>query len=147
MSDHFPTPLFLFLIGITILVLRKFLGGGSGLLSQSPRFGYRITPDGFWITGPRSLTGRQVQYICTVDGNEVRDSVVFTPGPEGHFVFTGGKPVMLALRPTFSSSSSSDWSDDNPSSSNTNANYRDGAVMSGIENQMNDNTPSYPQAY
>ena len=150
-SEIFP----LLFIAVAILVVFKFFlnaaktaNRGPNLRASPANFSSRMGDDGFWINGPSSATGHRVYYTCVVDGREIHDFVVFTPGPEGQFVFTGGRPTTVALQPT--RPSSSDWSTSSDS-------FSDGMVMSGIERNMSDetpyqlsssnDTPSFPQAY
>lgn len=58
------------------------------------REGPRIRPgdDGFWVELPDVESGSEVRYRCVVDGQEQTASFTWEPGPEGQFIYTGGRP-------------------------------------------------------
>ena len=58
----------------------------------------RIVDDGFWINGPTSAAGSTVSYHYVVKGVTQNDQVVFAPGPQGHFIFTGSRPQSVSIR-------------------------------------------------
>lgn len=77
----------------------------AALLSARPaamahRFGFNLTDDGFFITGPEEAVGSHLRYECTVAGRDIADDLVFTPGPEGHFIFTGKRPASVRVQTT-----------------------------------------------
>lgn len=64
------------------------------------RFAFNLTDDGFFITAPDAAAGTPLKYECVVGGRMIADDIVFTPGPEGHFIFTGKKPSSLRVQTT-----------------------------------------------
>ncbi|MDB6137541.1 MAG: hypothetical protein JWO94_613 [Verrucomicrobiaceae bacterium] len=72
--------------------------GGLSSLAQGARFSTRIGPDGFWITGPAASSGQPLHYSYVMNGQQHEERILFTPGPEGHFIFTGSKPTTVAVR-------------------------------------------------
>lgn len=81
------------------------------------RFAFNLTDDGFFITGPADATGTSLTYECVVSGRTISNDIVFTPGPEGHFIFTGKRPSSVRVQTTggaagTDSSPSSSFSDD-----------------------------------
>lgn len=77
----------------------------AALLSTRPaplahRFGFNLADDGFFITGPDDAAGSHLRYECNVAGREIADDLVFTPGPEGHFIFTGKRPSSVRVQTT-----------------------------------------------
>lgn len=53
----------------------------------------REAPDGFWLEVPGAERGSQVRYRCRVGGQEQSGSINYEPGPQGQFVYTGGRPT------------------------------------------------------
>jgi len=101
--------IFVFVGGSLLYKLVQAVRGGlRGMSSSMPgargssfpgaRFSTRVGPDGFWITGPASLSGQPLNYTCMVNGERHEERVLFTPGPEGHFIFTGSRPTTVAVR-------------------------------------------------
>lgn len=77
----------------------------AALLSARPgapahRFGFNLADDGFFITGPEEALGSHLRYECRVAGREIADDLVFTPGPDGHFIFTGKRPSTVRVQTT-----------------------------------------------
>ncbi|MGV3662983.1 MAG: formylglycine-generating enzyme family protein [Prosthecobacter sp.] len=64
------------------------------------RFAFNLTDDGFFITGHEDAVGTRLKYECVVGGRMIADDIVFTPGPEGHFVFTGKRPSSVRVQTT-----------------------------------------------
>lgn len=117
----------IFFFGLAVWVISKiiktvksFQGGGSALatglgtltgmqaadmLTQpaqplSHRFGFNLTDDGFYISGPDEASGTLLHYECLVGDRTLADDVTFTPGPQGHFVFTGKRPSRVSIQTT-----------------------------------------------
>lgn len=77
----------------------------ADMLSSKPpplrhRFAFHLTDDGFHITGPAEAVGSMLRYECVVAGRMIADEVAFTPGPQGHFIFTGKKPSSVRVQTT-----------------------------------------------
>lgn len=68
--------------------------------SLTHRFAFNLTDDGFHITGPEAAIGTQLRYHCVVAGRELTDDIIFTPGPQGHFIFTGRRPSGVSVQTT-----------------------------------------------
>ena len=108
---------------IVALILRKLLGLFSGGARPPPipgnltgpqaaallsarsaplthRFSFHLADDGFHIVGPAEAAGTHLRYQCVVAGREIADDIVFTPGPQGHFIFTGKKPSGVSVQTT-----------------------------------------------
>jgi formylglycine-generating enzyme len=64
------------------------------------RFAFRLTDSGFYIRGPAEAVGTQIEYTADVGARVITDSIVFSPGPEGQFIFTGMKPRGVSVRTT-----------------------------------------------
>lgn len=66
-------------------------GGGPGL--------YRTTmkEDGFCLHAPADMIGRALAYSYILNGATHRDEVIYNPGPEGHFIFTGQPPQTVTM--------------------------------------------------
>lgn len=99
------------IILIVILVVKGQAGrGGFGAAGPGPPpFGpddisTREQHDGFWLDLPGVERGSQVRYRCRVDGQEQTGAVDYEPGPQGQFVYTGGRPtdveVVEIIHPT-----------------------------------------------
>jgi sulfatase modifying factor 1 len=76
----------LFVAPVVLLVWlgRKLLGTmGRGVRT-------RLGQDGFWIYGLPRTRGQTISYRAIVDGAP-RSETIVSPGPEGEFVYTGGK--------------------------------------------------------
>lgn len=67
-------------------------------LAAGYRFGFTLKDDGFFITGPPDAAGQRLRYECTTNGRTIADDLVFTPGPEGHYVFTGRRPSSVSVQ-------------------------------------------------
>ena len=101
-------------------VLRAFMGifnrphpqiGASNLTpreaaeqfgSQPPpiaqRFAFQLTDSGFYINGPESAVGSQIQYTADLGNRVLSDDIVFSPGPDGQFIFTGVRPKSVRVQ-------------------------------------------------
>lgn len=108
----------LILIGFKVIraVFKAFGSGSSSALgsdltpnqaadffsSQPPplpqRFSFRVTDSGFYITGPEDAIGSQVEYTADVGDRVIIDSILYSPGPEGQFIFTGSRPKSVTVR-------------------------------------------------
>jgi hypothetical protein len=44
--------------------------------------------------------GTQIEYTADVDSRVITDLILFSPGPEGQFIFTGSKPRAVSVRST-----------------------------------------------
>ncbi len=58
----------------------------------------RLTDTGYFITGKPGLAGRRMSCRANMKGNIVSNDITFTPGPEGHFVYTGYRPNSVSIR-------------------------------------------------
>ncbi len=72
----------------------------SGPPPLPQRFSFRLTDSGFYISGPAEAVGTQIEYTADVDSRVITDLIVFSPGPEGQFIFTGMKPRAVSVRST-----------------------------------------------
>lgn len=77
----------------------------AALFSAKPspsghRFTFNLTDDGFFITGPAEATGTSLSYECVVGDRDIANDIIFTPGPEGHFIFTGKRPTSVRVQTT-----------------------------------------------
>ncbi|MBL9129656.1 MAG: formylglycine-generating enzyme family protein [Verrucomicrobiaceae bacterium] len=75
-----------------------FLGAGAQPIAQ--RFAFRMSDSGFYITGPQEAVGTQIQYTADLGERVLTDDILFTPGPEGQFIFTGARPKSVSVRTT-----------------------------------------------
>lgn len=64
----------------------------------SQRFNFNLTDSGFFIIGPEEAVGTQVQYTADLGDQVMTDDILFSPGPEGHFIFTGTRPKGVTVR-------------------------------------------------
>lgn len=64
------------------------------------RFAFDLTDDGFFITGPAEAAGSSLSYECVVGDRTIANDIFFTPGPEGHFIFTGKRPSSVRVQTT-----------------------------------------------
>lgn len=108
---------------IVVLILRKLIGlfssgakstpipgnltgpQAAAMLSARPaplthRFSFNLADDGFHIVGPAEAAGTHLHYQCVVAGRAITDDILFTPGPQGHFIFTGKKPSGVSVQTT-----------------------------------------------
>jgi len=61
-------------------------GGGLGA-------GVRVVDDGFWILLDSVPAGSRVHFSYQpAGGMDVSDSIIYKPGPEGQFIYTGARP-------------------------------------------------------
>ena len=96
--------LFIAMIVWVIASVRRGLRGGAPSVGPMPinrgasgRFRARIQNDGFWIEGPPGSVGEMISYRCEI-GDKVREETVsYTPGPQGQFIFTGDQPSNVSL--------------------------------------------------
>lgn len=61
------------------------------------RFVFNLTDDGFFITGPAEAAGTSLAYECVVGDRTISNEIFFTPGPDGHFIFTGKRPSSVRV--------------------------------------------------
>ena len=67
----------------------------------------RMTEDGFWLRAdaaagtPLDLTYR------LADGVEQSSRLTYQPGPDGHFVFTGRRPLSVSIVPVVAAAAAS----------------------------------------
>lgn len=70
--------------------------------SQPPpiaqRFAFQLTDSGFYINGPEAAVGSQIQYTADLGNRVLSDDIVFSPGPDGHFIFTGVRPKSVRVQ-------------------------------------------------
>lgn len=67
-------------------------------MSLDTRYRVRPADNGFFITGESSIFGRRLRYHATAAGRAYTDDITFSPGPEGHFIFTGSRPESVTVR-------------------------------------------------
>lgn len=96
--------LFIAMIVWVIARARKGFSGGTPGMGSMPisrgasgRFRARIQNDGFWIEGPPGSVGEMVSYRCEVGDTLREETVSYTPGPQGQFIFTGEQPSNVTL--------------------------------------------------
>lgn len=58
---------------------------------------WRLGKDGFWIATTSVPRGSVIRYRCRVAGQERSGQVSYEPGPQGHFVYTGGTPTAIEI--------------------------------------------------
>ena len=110
-------------IGASILTPRE---AAEQFGSQPPpiaqRFAFQLTDSGFYINGPEAAVGSQIQYTADLGNRVLSDDIVFSPGPDGQFIFTGVRPKSVRVQTTGGQlgttgglSSSSSFDDDHSS--------------------------------
>jgi hypothetical protein len=57
----------------------------------------RETDDGFWLEMPGVATGSEVRYRYRVRGQLRSGMVLYEPGPQGVFVYTGDRPSNVEI--------------------------------------------------
>ena len=65
-------------------------------MPQAPRTGggVKIADDGFWLSLDDVAAGSRVHYKFQPQGGmETNDNVIYSPSPQGQFIYTGVKPV------------------------------------------------------
>lgn len=75
-------------------------GGSVGGVRSAggARSGVRIVQDGFWLLLPDVPPGSRVSYVHRPAGGfDAGGSVVYQPGAEGHFVYTGSTPQSVSV--------------------------------------------------
>ena len=101
----------LVILGIAVFVIRKIFGAVSNALSPpmpgiSPLSGvpvrgfspFRAMDDGFWIQSNWPAgTPLHLSYLC--GGIPRTHTVIYRPGPEGHFIYTGERPDDIQVNP------------------------------------------------
>lgn len=78
-----------------------FPPGNNDYLPKTPAMQHqvRMTEDGFWLqTDAAAGTPLDVSYRLA-DGIEQRSRLTYQPGPQGHFVFTGRRPLSVSIMP------------------------------------------------
>lgn len=87
-------------------LVQRFAGRSTGSAPFGPsslrsnRLRARLDADGFWILGSPGDEGRTIAYHYIVNGTSHQGQVIFHPGPNGHFIFTGGRPQSVTLQTT-----------------------------------------------
>ncbi len=102
-------------------------------------FTCRVTDSGFYILGPDDAAGAEVQYTAQVDGRVIMDNVLFSPGPEGQFIFTGSRPKSVSLRTTGGMAGTSGGSSFSSFDDDPHRGFR--------ESSSSSSSRSYPSAY
>ena len=64
------------------------------------RFVFQLTDSGFYINGPEAAVGSHIQYTADLGDRVLSDDIVFSPGPEGQFIFTGVRPKSVRVQTT-----------------------------------------------
>ncbi|HEX5272648.1 MAG TPA: SUMF1/EgtB/PvdO family nonheme iron enzyme [Gemmataceae bacterium] len=92
---------------VVVIYLVKTLAARGGLgapmgTAPPPPFGRddvrtRLGDDGFWLDLPGVARGSQVRYRCRVAGEDRSGSIDYEPGPQGQFVYTGGRPNAVEI--------------------------------------------------
>lgn len=57
-----------------------------------------VQPDGFRMLLAGVATGELVRYSVEVAGKTFTDTVAYEPGPQGHFIYTGGRPDSVIIQ-------------------------------------------------
>jgi sulfatase modifying factor 1 len=80
--------------GLAYLVIRMLKGtGGSATARPASGAMVRLDADGFWLVLPNVPPGSRVRYTFRpAGGGPQSDSVVYNPGPQGQFIYTGQRP-------------------------------------------------------
>jgi formylglycine-generating enzyme required for sulfatase activity len=87
------------MVAVIVYALRNLgaRGAGSSGMGQRPMgpndVVVREADDGFWLQLHGVEAGSQVRYRCRVDGQDQSGSIEYEPGPQGHFIYTGGRPT------------------------------------------------------
>jgi formylglycine-generating enzyme len=86
---------------------------GSAPGSKAYRKGLtaRLGIDGFWIEGPVEAAGQVIRYQYVVSGQTFANEVIYSPGPDGQFVFTGGTPTSASVMISGGATGTTDDSD------------------------------------
>jgi len=87
-------------IAVVVILAKKQVGrwGSSGTGRGSRLLGsndvrIRDGDDGFWLELFGVEPGSQVRYRYRLDGQDQSGSIEYAPGPQGQFVYTGGRPT------------------------------------------------------
>lgn len=95
-------------LGIAFFILRAIVRAVSGNMGGSgSATSYRYTPgqplrvrladDGFWIMGDGVSIGTPIACRYELDGQSQQTEVNYEGGPQGQFVFTGGRPANVSV--------------------------------------------------
>ena len=111
----------------------------------------RIVQDGFWLNLANVAEGTGLTYVVAQSpGEESAQNIIYRPGPEGHFIYTGFKPYGVRVtqiegRDTDRSSSRMYDSDDD---GGFGSGFASGSRRQGFGSSYDDGSPPrYPSAY
>jgi hypothetical protein len=71
------------------------IGGGGARPGQTPAgpFQHRVVRDGFWLWHGSISPGSTIHYRYRTPGGIRTGRVLYHPGPDGHFIYTGETPA------------------------------------------------------
>ncbi|MBL8798124.1 MAG: formylglycine-generating enzyme family protein [Planctomycetia bacterium] len=73
------------------------LPAGRGPSRTLPDVRVRLGADGFYLSAPGVSTGSVIRWRCMVGNTPQSGSIAYEPGPEGLFIYTGGKPTDVTI--------------------------------------------------
>lgn len=95
-------------VGIALLLMKIIIGHGKNPANpfvvppvpepppSSPASPIRKTGDGFWIQGPWPM-GSNLRLRYIIAGALTEMDLIYRPGPDGQFVFTGTEPDSVSV--------------------------------------------------
>ena len=95
-------------LGILIFIIRtivRAISGNMGGSGTAGNFRYmpgqplrvRLVDDGFWIVGDGISAGTPLMCRYEANGQSQQTELNYQAGPEGQFVFTGGRPANVSV--------------------------------------------------
>jgi formylglycine-generating enzyme required for sulfatase activity len=115
--------------------------------------GIRIAPDGFWMMLDDVALGSRVHYGFRLPGagEEASGSVLYQPGPQGQFVYTGAAPQYARITQVDAPGADAVWDQGTSGVGSTLGGFP--PPMPGMTHRpsttrsTHDDTPRYPSAY
>jgi hypothetical protein len=130
-------------------------GGGAtrSMGSASSSAGIRIAPDGFWMLLDNVAMGSRVHYGYRLPGagEEASGSVLYQPGPQGQFVYTGAAPQYVRITQVEAPGADAVWDQGamgvGPGFGTMPPPMPGMSRRHGTTDSTRDDTPRYPSAY